>query len=116
MLAGRYRVGVLLGRGGSACVFDGYDTRLERPVAIKQLRPEVAADVAMRRRFEQEARTAARLTHPNAVAVYDTGEDGGQTYLVLEPLPGPTPAHRRCPAGAGRRTGPRSAAARRSCP
>ena len=94
VLGGRYRVGPPLGQGGTACVYDGYDTRLARPVAIKQLRPEVAADVAMRRRFEQEARTAAQLTHPNAVAVYDTGEEAGQTFLVMERLPGRSLADR----------------------
>lgn len=94
VLAGRYRVGALLGRGGSACVFDGYDLRLGRPVAIKQLRAEAAADPAMRRRFEQEARTAARLSHAHAVAVYDTGRDGDQSFLVMERLPGSSLADR----------------------
>ncbi|MGH9089546.1 MAG: serine/threonine-protein kinase [Acidimicrobiales bacterium] len=94
ILAGRNRVSPLLGQGGSACVYDGYDTRLARPVAIKQLRPEVAADLAMRRRFEQEGRTAARLTHPNAVAVYDTGEEAGHTFFVMERLPGRSLADR----------------------
>lgn len=94
MLAGRYRVGALLGRGSSACVLDGYDTRLERPVAIKRLRPDAAAIGATRPRFELEVRAAARLTHPNAVAVYDAGEDGGRTYLVMERLDGGTLADR----------------------
>lgn len=94
LLAGRYRVGTLLGTGGSACVFDGYDTRLKRPVAIKQLRPELADDAAMRRRFDQEARTAAKLIHPNVVKVYDAGVDSGLPYLVMERLPGRTLADR----------------------
>lgn len=94
MLAGRYRIGALLGQGGSACVLSGYDTRLERPVAIKRLRPGAAANGTMRRRFEQQARAAARLTHPNAVALYDIGEDDGQTFLVMERLDARTLADR----------------------
>ncbi len=94
MLAGRYRLGPLLGQGGMAQVFDGFDTRLARPVAVKLLRAEVAAHPDMRRRFEREARAAARLSHPNVVAVYDSGEDRGLAYLVMERLPGQTLADR----------------------
>jgi serine/threonine protein kinase len=94
VLAGRYRLGRLLGEGGMARVFDGFDSRLARPVAVKLLRPEVAAHPDMRQRFEREARAAARLSHPNVVAVYDSGEDGGVAYLVMERLPGLTLADR----------------------
>lgn len=94
MLAGRYRIGAPLGQGGTACVLSGYDTRLERPVAVKRLRPEAAADESIRRWFEQQARVAARLTHPNAVALYDIGEDDGQTFLVMERLDARTLADR----------------------
>lgn len=69
-------------------VHSAWDGRLERPVAIKTLRSDVAAQPAARRRFEAEARSAARLVHPNVVAVYDSGEDGGIPYLVMELLPG----------------------------
>lgn len=65
-----------------------WDTRLERPVAIKMLRADVAAQPAARRRFESEARSAARLVHPNVVSVYDSGEDGGIPFMVMELLPG----------------------------
>ncbi len=94
MLAGRYRVGPVLGDGGMAEVYDGFDTRLTRPVAIKVLRASVAADDSMRRRFEREARTAAGLSDANVVGVYDSGEDDGIAYLVMERLPGPTLADR----------------------
>ncbi|HLI23384.1 MAG TPA: protein kinase, partial [Acidimicrobiales bacterium] len=94
VLAGRYRLGRLLGEGGMARVFDGFDGRLARPVAVKLLRPEIAAHPDMRQRFEREARAAARLSHPNVVAVYDSGEDGGVAYLVMERLPGLTLADR----------------------
>ena len=71
-------------------VFDGTDERLSRPVAVKILRPELARDPDLRRRFEAEARAAARLSHPHVVAVYDTGEDLGRAFIVMERLPGHT--------------------------
>jgi non-specific serine/threonine protein kinase/serine/threonine-protein kinase len=90
MVGGRYRLHALLGEGGMARVFDGFDDRLERPVAVKILRPETEALPGMRKRFQQEARIAARLVHPNIVAVLDYGEDGGASYLVMERLGGRT--------------------------
>ena len=94
LLSGRYRLGNLLGRGGMAEVYDGFDERLARPVAIKILRPSAVDDPAMRARFEREARSAARLSHPAVVAVFDSGEDRGRAYLVMERLPGETLADR----------------------
>jgi non-specific serine/threonine protein kinase/serine/threonine-protein kinase len=73
-----------------ARVFDAFDERLERPVAVKVLRPETEALPGMRERFQQEARLAARLVHPNIVAVLDYGEAGASSYLVMERLPGST--------------------------
>ena len=90
VLAGRYRLGGLLGRGGMAEVYDGYDERLHRQVAVKLLRADLAADPDIRGRFEVEARSAAQLSHPNVVGVYDTGEDGGTPFIVMERLPGET--------------------------
>ena len=90
LVAGRYELGELLGTGGMSVVHAAMDHRLERPVAIKRLRPEMAAREDVRRRFETEARWAARLSHPHAVAVYDTGEDDGVPFLVMERLPGET--------------------------
>ncbi|MDQ6927369.1 MAG: serine/threonine protein kinase [Actinomycetota bacterium] len=94
VIADRYEVGELLGRGGMAEVFAGVDRRLGRDVAIKLLRPEISARPDLRTRFEAEARAAASLSHPNAVAVFDTGEDGGVPYIVMERLPGETLADR----------------------
>ncbi|MDQ2729908.1 MAG: serine/threonine protein kinase, partial [Actinomycetota bacterium] len=94
LIAGRYRLGTRLGRGGMAEVLDAFDERLERPVAVKVLRPEVAADAGMRRRFEAEARSAARFSHPSVVSVYDSGEHAGRAFLVMERLPGETLADR----------------------
>ena len=87
-LAGRYLVGERLGRGGMGEVRSGWDKVLERPVAVKLLREDAASDPAVRRRFEAEARAAARLVHPNVVQVYDSGEDGGLPFIVMEKLPG----------------------------
>jgi len=74
VLADRYRVGELLGRGGMAEVHAGTDTRLGRQVAVKLLRPALATDPAFRTRFRQEAQAAARMSHPTIVRVYDAGE------------------------------------------
>ncbi|MBF0688066.1 MAG: Stk1 family PASTA domain-containing Ser/Thr kinase [Cellulomonas sp.] len=75
ILAGRYQVGELIGRGGMAEVHIGHDTRLGRTVAIKILRSDLARDPSFQARFRREAQSAAALNHPAIVAVYDTGED-----------------------------------------
>jgi serine/threonine-protein kinase len=93
-LDGRYRLGAALGRGGMADVYDAVDERLGRSVAVKILRPAMAANPDVRRRFESEARAAARLSHPNVVAVFDTGEDDETPFIVMERLPGDTLADR----------------------
>src|SRR6266704_3673818 len=88
LIGDRYSVGELLGSGGMAEVRDGVDRRLSRHVAIKTLRPELAADADIRARFEAEARAAAVLSHPNIVSIYDVGDENGVPYLVMERLPG----------------------------
>ncbi|NYI39987.1 Stk1 family PASTA domain-containing Ser/Thr kinase [Demequina lutea] len=88
ILAGRYEVGDLIGRGGMAEVHIGYDTRLGRSVAIKILRPDLARDPSFQTRFRREAQAAAGLNHPSIVAVYDTGEDQFQNdHGVLQAVP-----------------------------
>jgi serine/threonine protein kinase len=77
-----------------ADVNDALDTRLQRRVALKRLRPALAADPAVRARFEREARAAARLNHPAVVGLYDIGEEDGIPYLVMERMPGQTLADR----------------------
>ena len=89
-VGGRYRLLGVLGEGGMARVYDACDERLGRPVAVKILRHDAAALPGMRRRFQQEARLAARLVHPNIVAVLDYGEDATISYLVMERLSGRT--------------------------
>jgi serine/threonine-protein kinase len=90
MLVDRYELRGILGRGGMAEVRDGWDTRLNRPVAIKLLHPTLGAVPDIRRRFEDEARSAARLSHQNIVVVFDFGEHDGSPFIVLERLPGQT--------------------------
>lgn len=99
LLAGRYEVGDLIGRGGMAEVHIGYDTRLGRTVAIKILRADLARDPSFQTRFRREAQAAAGLNHPSIVAVYDTGEDQVRTeagalqavpFIVMEYVEGHT--------------------------
>jgi serine/threonine protein kinase len=90
ILAGRYELRGVLGRGGMAAVHDGWDTRLHRAVAIKLLYSEFNAQPDIRRRFEHEARAAAALSHPNIVAIHDYGEHDGMPFIVMERLPGRT--------------------------
>jgi eukaryotic-like serine/threonine-protein kinase len=87
LVAGRFAVECVLGRGGMATVVLAHDHDLARPVAIKLLADNLAADEEIRRRFLREARLAARLAHPNVVQVYDAGEDG-RPYIVMEYVDG----------------------------
>ena len=87
-LAGRYRLDRPLGHGGMGELWAGEDLRLARPVAVKLLRADLARLDEPRRRFEVEARAAAQLVHPNVVAVFDTGEDDGTPFIVMELLSG----------------------------
>jgi serine/threonine protein kinase len=96
MVGGRYQLEGLLGRGGMAEVWRAMDTRLGRPVAVKQLRADLAIDPTFQARFRREAQSAAGLNHPTIVAVYDTGEEAdphtGVTvpYIVMELVEGQT--------------------------
>ncbi len=92
-------MGEVIGRGGMADVFAGFDTRLSRPVAIKLLRSDLARDATFLSRFRREAQSAAGLNHPNIVAIYDSGEDehldaSGESvhvpYIVMEVVDGRT--------------------------
>ncbi len=90
LLDGRYRVEAHLAHGGMATVYLGTDTRLDRTVALKIMHAELASDEEFVRRFVAEARSVARLSHPNVVAVYDQGADGRTLYLAMEYVPGRT--------------------------
>ena len=89
VLAGRYRLLTLLGRGGAGEVWRAEDTVLARPVAVKMLRRLEGDPMDAVERFRIEARAAARLTHPNVVATYDVGSADGQVFLVMELVNGP---------------------------
>jgi serine/threonine protein kinase/tetratricopeptide (TPR) repeat protein len=87
---GSYELGPLLGAGGMGQVYRARDVRLGRPVAIKVLRPESAHDPGRLARFEQEARTASALNHPNVVTIYDIGQEGETRYIAMEFVEGRT--------------------------
>ncbi len=97
LLANRYEIGDVIGRGGMATVHVGNDTRLGRKVAVKLLKPSLANDPSFRVRFRQEAQAAARMAHPTIVRVYDAGEEtvvehsGAEVqvpYIVMEYVEG----------------------------
>jgi len=90
LLDGRYQVEALIARGGMATVYLATDTRLERRVALKVMHPDLARDTEFVDRFIGEAKSVARLSHPNIVSVFDQGSDGYYPYLAMEYLPGRT--------------------------
>ncbi|GLZ07298.1 putative serine/threonine-protein kinase [Actinomadura sp. NBRC 104412] len=94
LLGGRYELDSVIGRGGMAEVYRARDLRLDRVVAVKTLRSDLARDPTFQARFRREAQSAASLNHPSVIAVYDTGEDAiGDTqipYIVMEYVDGST--------------------------
>lgn len=90
LLGNRYEVRDVLGFGGMAEVRDGWDTRLNRAVAIKLLHPGLSSQAEIRERFTIEARAAAALNDPHIVGVYDFGDEKGTPFIVMERLPGDT--------------------------
>ena len=95
---GHYRMVEKIGAGGMGEVYRAHDERLNRDVAIKMLHEELAKDSARLARFEREARAVAKLEHPNILAIYDFGTEGGITYAVTELLEGET-LRQRIPSG-----------------
>lgn len=102
---GPYRVDGVRGGGGMGVVLKAYDESLNRPVALKILRADLAADAAALARFKREAQAAAALHHPNIVGVYAIGEEHGLHYIAMEYVDGPSlaeiirPGEHRRPAG-----------------
>jgi eukaryotic-like serine/threonine-protein kinase len=94
LLKDRYRLERTLGRGGMAAVWLGHDEVLDRPVAVKVLSDTIASDPGFVARFRREAQTAAGLSHPNLVGVYDFSEEGERPYLVMQFVPGESLAAR----------------------
>ncbi len=88
MLAGRYRILDKLGEGGMGAVYKAHDTHLDRDVAVKVLPPRSVNDADAVARFQREARALARLSHPNIIQAYDSGEDRGRPFLVMEYVAG----------------------------
>src|SRR5881397_4019500 len=85
---GPYEIIAPLGAGGMGEVYRARDTRLGREVAIKVLHEALASDRDRLRRFEQEARAASALNHPNIVTIYDVGREGGVSYMAMELVEG----------------------------
>src|SRR5262245_42089969 len=87
---GAYELLAQIGAGGMGEVYRARDARLDRDVAIKVLPPEFAADRERRARFEREAKSVAAFSHPNILAIHDTGSHDGELYVVTELLDGET--------------------------
>src|SRR5665213_3128042 len=83
-LSTQYEIDREIGRGGMGVVYLARDVRLDRPVAIKVLSPGLSGDAELHERFLREARTAARLSHPNIVSIYSEGEAGGRPFIVMQ--------------------------------
>ncbi|MGW8553188.1 Stk1 family PASTA domain-containing Ser/Thr kinase [Streptomyces tubercidicus] len=90
LLDGRYRVQARIAAGGMATVYQAMDTRLDRLLALKVMHPTLATDGAFVDRFIREAKSVARLSHPNVVGVFDQGTDGTYVYLAMEYVAGCT--------------------------
>ena len=90
LFGNRYEIGQMIGTGGMADVYIGEDQRLSRKVAVKVLRSDLARDPSFLARFRKEALAAAGLNHPGIVAVYDSGEEGLNSYIVMELVNGHT--------------------------
>ena len=90
LLGNRYEIIEKIGNGGMATVYKATDKVLKRNVAVKILRDEFTTDDEFIKRFEVEAQSAARLTHPNIVSIYDVGVDGNLYYIVMELIQGKT--------------------------
>ena len=88
LIEGEYRIERLLGKGGMGQVFLAHDLALEREVAIKVLPPDVSQDDQVVRRFQQEAKTAAKLDHPNIIPIYRVESEGGLNYFVMKYISG----------------------------
>src|SRR5207302_9418438 len=87
-VAGRYSLERELGRGGMGVVYLAREVRLDRPVAIKLLPPSKAADAGLRERFLREARTAAKLSHPNIIPIHAVDEAGEFVFFALAYIDG----------------------------
>ena len=90
LIAGRYQITKLLGRGGMANVYLAFDNVLKREVAVKILKADMSSDPVSLERFSREANASSKISHPNIVDIYDVGEDNNQHYIVMEYVKGYT--------------------------
>lgn len=90
IIAGRYKIDCIIGKGGMGAVFRATHTVIKKPVAVKWMAPELSSDPEMRDRFVREAQVAARISHPNVVDVYDVGVQDGALFMVMQLLEGET--------------------------
>jgi serine/threonine-protein kinase len=90
IIDGRYQLIEMIGTGGMSDVYRGIDQKLNREVAIKILRKDLAEDPTFLSRFKKEAQAAGGLNHPGIVAVFDAGEDQGTPFIVMELVNGKT--------------------------
>src|SRR5262249_6246778 len=91
VLGDKYKIVTLIGQGGMSDVYEGIHELMDRTVAIKMLHPNLVSDQISIKRFQQEAKAASCLTHPNVVTVYDFGvSPDQQPYLVMDRLDGPS--------------------------
>src|SRR6266550_200275 len=104
-LAGCYSLQRELGRGGMGVVYLAQDVALERPVALKLLQPHLASQPALKQRFLNEARTAAKLSHPNIIPIFAVDEVGDVVFFVMAFVDGETLGHRIRTRGTGAAVG-----------
>ena len=105
LLGGEYELKAVLGRGGQATVYRAYSRSLETDVAVKVMATRLATDSGFRERFHDEARSLAKLHHPNLVEVHHYGEEGDLVYIVMRLVPAGTgirPSQRFVMKGVGR--------------
>jgi serine/threonine-protein kinase len=88
LVEGKYKIDRMLGKGGMGAVFLAHDLTLEREVAIKVLPPDISMDEHIVKRFQQEAKTAAKLDHTNIIPIYRVESEGGLNYFVMKYVPG----------------------------
>ena len=104
-MVGGYRIERMLGRGGMGVVYEAVQVSLDRRVALKVLRPELAEDAAFVERFRREGKVQASLEHPHVLDVYEIGEAGEGLFLAMRLVDGPTLAELLRAGGSRRRAG-----------
>ena len=102
VLGGRYEILQLLGEGGMGAVYKAQDRELDRPVALKLIRPELASNPSILARFKQELLLSRQVTHKNVIRIYDLGEADGVKFITMEFVRGTRPARAHPGEGTGK--------------